>query len=117
MTAALAIITDDRDRIDLIKRTVAKGTTDDEFSLFLHACKRKDWDTAAKIRASYIPLEDARDAYSPIRVLHEAIRLAGIADTGPLLPLLSNIEPERHEEIRKAASALLAADALVSRGL
>jgi len=83
----------------------------------LHACKRKDWDTAAKIRANYIPLEDARDAYSPIRVLHEAIRLAGIADTGPLLPLLSNIESDKHEEIKKAASALLAADAVVSRGL
>jgi dihydrodipicolinate synthase/N-acetylneuraminate lyase len=76
----------------------------------LHACKRKDWDTAAKIRAAYIPLEDARDAHSPIRVLHEAIRLAGIADTGPVLPLLSNIDADKHEEIKKAASALLAAD-------
>jgi dihydrodipicolinate synthase/N-acetylneuraminate lyase len=76
----------------------------------LHACKRKDWDTAAKLRAAYIPLEDARDAHSPIRVLHEAIRLAGIADTGPVLPLLSNIDADKHEEIKKAASALLAAD-------
>jgi dihydrodipicolinate synthase/N-acetylneuraminate lyase len=76
----------------------------------LHACKRKDWDTAAKIRAAYIPLEDARDAHSPIRVLHEAIRLAGIADTGPVLPLLSNIDADKHEEIKQAASALLAAD-------
>jgi dihydrodipicolinate synthase/N-acetylneuraminate lyase len=83
----------------------------------LHACKRKDWDAAAKLRANYIPLEDARDAYSPIRVLHEAIRLAGIADTGPVLPLLSNIEADRHEEIKKAASALLAADAVLPRGL
>jgi dihydrodipicolinate synthase/N-acetylneuraminate lyase len=83
----------------------------------LHACKRKDWDTAAKIRTNYIPLEDARDAYSPIRVLHEAIRLAGIADTGPVLPLLSNIEADKHDEIRKAASALLAADAVVAGGI
>jgi dihydrodipicolinate synthase/N-acetylneuraminate lyase len=76
----------------------------------LAACKRRDWDTAARLRAAYIPLEDARDAYSPIRVLHEAIRLAGIAETGPILPLLSNIEPERHEQIKQAATALLAAD-------
>ncbi len=76
----------------------------------LAACKRGDWDTAAKIRERYIPLEDARDAYSPIRVLHEAIGLAGIADMGPILPLLTNIESERHEEIKKAAIALLAAD-------
>ena len=76
----------------------------------LEACKRKDWETAAKLRASYIPLEDARDAHSPIRVLHEAVRLAGIADTGPILPLLSNIEADKHEQIRQAARALLAAD-------
>jgi dihydrodipicolinate synthase/N-acetylneuraminate lyase len=76
----------------------------------LEACKRKDWDTAAKLRERYLPLEDARDAYSPIRVLHEAVRLAGIADTGPMLPLLSNLEPERHEQVKQAAAALLAAD-------
>ena len=76
----------------------------------LEACKRKDWETAAKIRAGYLPLEDARDAYSPIRVLHEAVRLAGIAETGPILPLLSNIEAERHAEIKQAALGLLSAD-------
>jgi dihydrodipicolinate synthase/N-acetylneuraminate lyase len=76
----------------------------------LAACKRQDWETAAKIRERYIPLEDCRDGISPIRVLHEAVRLAGIADTGPILPLLTNLEPERHEEVKKAATALLAAD-------
>jgi dihydrodipicolinate synthase/N-acetylneuraminate lyase len=76
----------------------------------LEACKRKDWDTAARLREKYIPLEDRRDALSPIRVLHEAVRLAGIADTGPLLPLLSNLEAEKHAEVAKAAQDLLAAD-------
>ncbi len=76
----------------------------------LAAIKKGDYETAARIRERYLPLEDARDAYSPIRVLHEAIRLAGIADTGPVLPLLTNIEAERHDEIKKAAVALLAAD-------
>jgi dihydrodipicolinate synthase/N-acetylneuraminate lyase len=82
-----------------------RGTTQ-----ILAACKRQDWETAAKIRERYLPLEDCRDAYSPIRVLHEAIRLAGIADTGPVLPLLTNLDPEKHEEVKKVASALLAAD-------
>jgi dihydrodipicolinate synthase/N-acetylneuraminate lyase len=82
-----------------------RGTTQ-----ILAALKRQDYDTAAKIRERYIALEDCRDAYSPIRVLHEAIGLAGIADMGPILPLLTNLEPERHEEVKKAASALLAAD-------
>ncbi|HEY0706737.1 MAG TPA: dihydrodipicolinate synthase family protein, partial [Polyangia bacterium] len=76
----------------------------------LAACKRQDWETANQIRARYMPLEDARDAHSPIRVLHEAVRLAEIADMGPLLPLLSNLEPARHPEVAKAARALLAAD-------
>lgn len=36
------------DKIDLIKQTVAKGTTDLEFSLFLHACKRTGLDPLMK---------------------------------------------------------------------
>ena len=40
----------------------------------------------------------------------EAVRLAGIADTGPLLPLLSNIPPENHPPIREAARRLLEAE-------
>jgi dihydrodipicolinate synthase/N-acetylneuraminate lyase len=76
----------------------------------LEACKRKDWEAAARLREKYIPLEDRRDALSPIRVLHEAVRLAGIADTGPLLPLLSNLEADKHPEVARAAQDLLAAD-------
>lgn len=76
----------------------------------LAALKRKDYATAEKIRSAYIALEDCRDTLSPIRVLHEAVRLAGVADTGPMLPILSNIEPEHHAAIRKAASELLAHD-------
>jgi dihydrodipicolinate synthase/N-acetylneuraminate lyase len=76
----------------------------------LEACKRKDWETAAQIRENYLPLEDARDGLSPIRVLHEAVTLSGIADMGPILPLLSNLDVEHHARAKKAASDLLAAD-------
>ncbi|HWJ73680.1 MAG TPA: dihydrodipicolinate synthase family protein [Kaistia sp.] len=58
----------------------------------LHALKGGDSRAAAELRAHFLPLEDLRDAYSPIRVLHEAVRLAEIADTGPLAPFLSNID-------------------------
>ena len=62
------------------------------------------------IRLIFKPLEDLRNAINPIRVLHEAMRLASIAETGPLLPLLSNVEPKDHPPIREAAVRLLEAE-------
>jgi dihydrodipicolinate synthase/N-acetylneuraminate lyase len=76
----------------------------------LTALKAKDYAKAESLRAPFIPLEDLRDAHSPIRVLHEALRLAEIADTGPILPLLSNLEPEHHARVKKAAQDLLSTD-------
>lgn len=77
----------------------------------LAALKSGDWATADTLRAAYLPLEDLRDEYSPIRVLHEAVSLAGIANTGPILPQLSNIGAEHHAAICAAARALRAYDA------
>lgn len=50
---------------------------------------------ATRLREFFLPLEDSRDAHSPIRILHEAVRLAGIAETGPMLPMLENITDTR----------------------
>lgn len=66
------------------------------------------WDEAERIRAIFRPLEDLRNAIHPIRVLHQAVESAGIADTGPLLPLLSNVEDAHVPAIAAAAQALLA---------
>lgn len=75
----------------------------------LAAIARGDLETAAAIRARFLPLEDLRDRHSPLRVLHEAVRLAGIAQTGPMQPMLSNIEdPAVLAAIEPAARALLA---------
>lgn len=73
----------------------------------LQAMLEKDWKQAERIREIFKPLEDLRNAINPIRVLHEAVRLAGIAQTGPLLPLLSNLEPRDHGPVELAARKLL----------
>jgi dihydrodipicolinate synthase/N-acetylneuraminate lyase len=72
--------------------------------------KAKRWEEAEKIRAAYIALEDQRDARGPIRVLHDAVTLAGIADMGPMLPMISNLEAGERGAVQSAASALLAYD-------
>jgi dihydrodipicolinate synthase/N-acetylneuraminate lyase len=68
------------------------------------------YDDAQAIRSRYLPLEDARDAISPIRVLHDAVSLAGIADMGPILPMLTNLDAAQKELLRPIAQQLLAAD-------
>jgi dihydrodipicolinate synthase/N-acetylneuraminate lyase len=77
----------------------------------LRAIKRGDMAEAQRLRALFIPLEDQRDAHSPLRVLHDAVRLAGISDTGPMQPYLSNFsEPAILAGIEKAAKELLTAE-------
>jgi dihydrodipicolinate synthase/N-acetylneuraminate lyase len=68
------------------------------------------FDEAERIRAAYMPLEDCRDELSPIRVLHDAVTAAGIADMGPMLPMLSRLDVQHRARVAKAASALLAHD-------
>jgi dihydrodipicolinate synthase/N-acetylneuraminate lyase len=75
----------------------------------LEAMRNENWADAERTRKIFQPLEDLRNAINPIRVLHEAVRLAGIADTGPLLPLLSNVAESDHPRISDAAKQLLAA--------
>jgi len=76
----------------------------------LKAIRAGDFAKAERIKAICKPLEDHRNAINPVRVLHEAVRLAGIADTGPLLPLLSNLEEKDIPRVRDAAIALLRAN-------
>ena len=59
---------------------------------------------------AFLPLEDCRDSYSPIRVLHDAVTLAGIADMGPVLPMIAGLEAAERPAVKAAAAALLAHD-------
>ena len=67
-----------------------------------------DYDTAESIRKQFLPLEDLRNEINPIRVLHEAVSLAGIADTGPHLPLLSGLADSAQPRVKAAATELMA---------
>ncbi len=74
----------------------------------LKAILNKDYAAAETIREEFVGLEDLRNAHSPILVLHHAVELAGVANTGPVLPLLSGLPENLLPKIEKAAKALLA---------
>jgi len=74
----------------------------------LHALKSGDIETAEQIRKTFEPLEDLRNSINAVRVLHAAVTLAGVADMGPLLPLLSDLDANDHQRVKQAASELLA---------
>jgi dihydrodipicolinate synthase/N-acetylneuraminate lyase len=73
----------------------------------LHAVKSNRMDEAQRIHARFLPLETLRDEISLIRVLHDAVTLSGIADMGPILPLLSNTPAHALPAVEQATDALL----------
>ncbi len=73
----------------------------------LEAILAADWETAESLRQGFRPLEDLRNEINPVRVLHEAVALAGIAETGPALPLLSDLAEADRERVKAAAVELL----------
>lgn len=77
-------------------------------TMLLHALHAGDAAEAERIRALFIPHEDLRDLWSPIRTMHESVTLSGIADMGPMLPMLSNLEPDKWDELRPTVLELLA---------
>ncbi|WP_277185883.1 dihydrodipicolinate synthase family protein [Caballeronia sp. BR00000012568055] len=73
----------------------------------LRAAKAGEHDEAQRIREHFLPLETLRDEISLIRVLHDAVTLSGIANMGPMLPLLSNTPEHALPAIETAVHALL----------
>ncbi|MEE2675608.1 MAG: dihydrodipicolinate synthase family protein [Planctomycetota bacterium] len=69
-----------------------------------------DYVAAEQIRRIFKPLEDLRNGINPVRVLHAAVAGAGIADTGPLLPMMSPVSEAEAEEIAGVARNLLEAE-------
>ena len=69
-----------------------------------------DYAAADQVRRIFKPLEDLRNAINPVRVLHSAVAGSGIADTGPLLPMMSLVSESEAEEIAGVATDLLEAE-------
>jgi dihydrodipicolinate synthase/N-acetylneuraminate lyase len=77
----------------------------------LAALKAGHEEKALELQMPFLPLEDLRDALSPIRALHSAVSLAGIADMGPMLPMLTEIEDSaQRRDIERAARGLRSKD-------
>lgn len=72
----------------------------------LKALNNQNWEHAEHIRRVFEPLEDLRNEINPIRVLHEAVSLAEIAETGPQYPNLSGIDELNQKRIQEAANML-----------
>jgi dihydrodipicolinate synthase/N-acetylneuraminate lyase len=75
----------------------------------LRAIDAGRFDEAEEIRKYFLPLEDLRNEINPIRVLHEAVDLAGIAKTGPLMPLVSPLDQGSRQRITAAVAAMKSA--------
>lgn len=77
----------------------------------LDAITRGDFAAAMAVRKSFLPLEYAREQHSPIRVLHAAVALAGVARTGPIAPMLSDLtDTAVLEAVGREAKSLRAAN-------
>ena len=74
----------------------------------LRTLQAGDFETGEAIREKFNGLEAWRNAHGPIPVLHHAVAAAGIAATGPALPLMRDLDPAIGEEVAAAARELLA---------
>ena len=63
----------------------------------------------------FLRLEALRERSSAIRVLHQAVTYSGVADMGPILPLLSLPNNDEHAEIKAAAIELFEAEMAARR--
>ena len=76
----------------------------------LRALQTGDLARAEAIREKFNILESLRNAHGPIPVLHHAVAEAGIAATGPALPLLRDLDATLQAAVGVAARELLGWD-------
>lgn len=70
----------------------------------LKAIRRSDWGGSEEIRGIFRPLEELRRKQSPVSVLQEAHRFAGIAEMGPMPSILTPVNERYLSRVRQAAA-------------
>ena len=78
--------------------------------MLFEACARQNFDQAEALRAEFISLEDLRDEWGPAKVLHSAIELAGIAQTGDIPPFVSGLSAEQLKELEAVVKRIQTAE-------
>ena len=73
----------------------------------MKAIHSENYELAESLRQWFLPLEDLRNQINPIRVLHHAVEQAGIATTGNIIPMLSDLSNDVIEQIRVAVQQML----------
>lgn len=71
------------------------------------AIQDRDYEIAENVRELFLPLDRLMQRYHPVRVVHESVHLARIADTGALLPFLSNLERDQQRGILNSVQQLM----------
>ena len=76
----------------------------------LEMCLRGEFREAEAVRAKFLAFEDIRDAWGPAKVLHAGVAEAGIAETGPTAPFVSELSVAEKAEAGSAARELMLAN-------
>jgi dihydrodipicolinate synthase/N-acetylneuraminate lyase len=76
----------------------------------LAAVAAKDYAAAELLRTRFQALEDLRNQIQPISVLHQAVAAAGIAETGPIQPMLGSLTADQAGLVAQASRELRLAE-------
>ena len=78
--------------------------------MILEMCLRGEFREAEAVRTKFLAFEDVRDGWGPARVLHAGVGEAGIAETGPTPPYVSELSVEQRAEAGSIARELVLAN-------
>jgi dihydrodipicolinate synthase/N-acetylneuraminate lyase len=67
-------------------------------------------DEALALSAPFLEFEKVRSRVGGLQVLHDSVTASGIADMGPLMPMVSNVRAEAMPAVREAVQGLIAAE-------